>query len=328
VLARSRAPVPDLTKEEQMATKTKRRRQKGRQMQVPKQRSAQRRLPWWLYAGGAAGLVALAVVLALTVFHSGGSNGGQQSAGLPDTPDYHSLLVNPTSSQKLMLGTHVGLYVSSDGGRHWRFEALSGDDAMNLARPAGPTVWLAGHQVFKKSGDGGATWSDVRPAGLPSLDIHGFAVDPRNARVLYAAVAGQGLYRSRDGGRSFSLASNQVGGNVMALAVLPDRRILAGDMQQGLLESSDGGASWKQRLRVQIMGLAVNPTDPKRLLATGAGIALSKDGGRSWRSVLGLPGGAGPVAWSQSNPQLAYAVGFNHTLYRSGDSGKTWSAVG
>jgi photosystem II stability/assembly factor-like uncharacterized protein len=311
-----------------MATKTKRRRQKGRQIQVPKQRAAPPQRQWWLYAGGAAGAAALAVVLALTVFHGGGSTGRQESAGLPETPDYHSLLVNPSNSQKLVLGTHIGLYASSDGGRHWRFDALSGDDAMNLARPAGATLWLAGHQVFKKSMDSGASWSDVRPAGLPSLDIHGFAVDPRNARILYAAVAGQGLYRSRDGGRSFSLASDQVGGNVMALVVLPDGRILAGDMQQGLLESSDRGASWKQRLRAQVMGLAVNPNDPKRLLATGAGIALSNDGGRSWRSVLDLPDGAGPVAWSQSSPKLAYAVGFNRTLYRSADGGKTWGAVG
>ena len=311
-----------------MPMKTKRRRQKGRQKQVPKQRAAPPQRQWWLYAGGAAGLAALAVVLALTVFHGGGNTGREESAGLPETPDYHSLLVNPSSSQKLMLGTHVGLYASSDGGRHWRFDALSGDDAMNLARPAVATLWLAGHQVFKKSMDGGASWSDVRPAGLPSLDIHGFAVDPRNARILYAAVAGLGLYRSRDGGRSFSLASDQVGGNVMALAVLPGGRILAGDMQQGLLESSDRGASWKQRLRAQVMGLAVNSNDPKRLLATGAGIALSNDGGRSWRSVLDLPDGAGPVAWSRSNPRLAYAVGFNRTFYRSADGGKTWSAVG
>ena len=311
-----------------MATKTKRRRPKGRQVQVPKQRAAPPQRRWWLYAGGATGFAAIAVVLALTVFHGGGNSGTEESAGLPDTPDYHSLLVNPSNSQKLVLGTHVGLYASSDGGRHWRFDALSGDDAMNLARPAGATLWLAGHQVFKKSMDGGASWSDVRPAGLPSLDIHGFAVDPRNARILYAAVAGQGLYRSRDGSRSFSLASDQVGGNVMALAVLPDGRILAGDMQQGLLESSDRGASWKQRLRAQVMGLAVNPNDPKRLLATGAGIALSNDGGRSWRSVLDLPDGAGPVAWSLSSPKLAYAVGFNRTFYRSADGGKTWGAVG
>src|SRR5881396_231368 len=232
-----------------MATKTKRRRPKGRQIQVSKQRAAPPQRQWWLYAGGAAGLAAIAAVLALTVFHGGGKSGREESAGLPDTPDYHSLLVNPSNSQKLVLGTHVGLYASSDGGRHWRFDALSGDDAMNLARPAVATLWLAGHQVFKKSMDGGASWSDVRPAGLPSLDIHGFAVDPRNAGILYAAVAGQGLYRSSNGGRSFSLVSGKVGGNVMALAATTDGRILAGDMQQGLLVSGNGGRTWQRVVR-------------------------------------------------------------------------------
>ena len=281
----------------------------------------------WLYAGAGVGALALAIALALTVF--GGGNGGQAaSAGLPNTPDYHSLLVDPSNPQKLVLGTHAGLYVSSDGGRRWSFEALPGDDAMNLARTQeGDTVWLAGHQVFKKSSDGGATWRDVQPSGLPSLDIHGFAVDPRNSRDLYAAVAGLGLFRSQDEGTSFSLLSQQVGGAVMALAVLPDGRILAGDMGQGLLESRDGGATWKQILRAAIMGLAVNPGDPHRLLASGAGVALSTNDGRTWRSVLDLPEGTGPVAWSRSDPTLAYVVGFNRTLYRTLDSGNSWRPV-
>ncbi|MDQ2981054.1 MAG: YCF48-related protein [Actinomycetota bacterium] len=316
-----------------MARQTKSRPPKVRQTQYPKRRATRPRPPWWLYGSAAVGLLGLAAALALITFRSGeGSSGGsssghEASAGLPDTPDYHSLLVNPRNPRKLVLGTHVGLYISSDGGRHWRFDALSGDDAMNLARPAGKTVWLAGHNVFKKSSDGGSAWSDVRPSGLPGLDIHGFAVDPGNPKTLYAAVAGQGLYRSRDGGESFSLVSRQVGGNVMALAVLPGGRILAGDMQRGLVESPDGGASWKQRLRAQLIGLAVNPSDPKRILATGAGIALSTNGGRTWRSVLDLTDGAGPVAWSTSDPKLAYAVGFNRNLYRSTDRGASWQPV-
>ena len=283
------------------------------------------RLRWWQYAAAAAGLAAVALVLALTVFGAGG--GATSAAGLPRTPDYHSLLVSPTEPEQLTLGTHNGLYVSSDGGRHWRFAALSGDDAMNLARPTGKTVWLAGHQVFKRSLDGGATWSDVRPSGLPGPDIHGFAVDPRDPSTLYAAIAGQGLYRSRDGGGSFALVSRSVGGSVMALAVMPDGRILAGDMQQGLLASRDG-KRWAQTLRAQLMGLAVNPSNPNRVLASGAGIALSTDGGRNWRPVLDLPTGAGPVAWSTSNPRLAYAVGFDRVLYRSGDGGESWQPVG
>ena len=310
-----------------MSQQTRGRSQKGRQRHHPKAPVAPSRRPWFHDGLAAVGLVGLAVAVALISFRGGGTPKNELSAGLPDTPDYHSLLVNPGDSRKLVLGTHVGLYVSSDGGQHWRFDALSGDDAMNLARPNGSSVWLAGHDVFKKSSDGGRTWSDVRPSGLPGLDIHGFAVDPRNHKMLYAAVAGQGLYRSRDGGRSFSLVSAQVGGNVMALAVLPDSRLLAGDMQQGLLESRDGGASWKRTLRAQLMGLAVNPIDPKRVLATGAGIALSTDGGRSWRSVLNLPAGAGPVAWSESDPKLAYAVGLDRTFYRSVNGGTSWQPV-
>jgi len=278
-----------------------------------------------VYAGASAVLFALAVVLVLT--GCGGGRGEKAGAGLPDTPDYHSLLVNPSDPQKLVLGTHYGLYVSNDGGRHWRFDALNGSDAMNLARPPGATIWLAGHMVFKKSTDSGSTWKNVRPTGLPTLDIHGFAVDPRKSDALYAAVAGQGLYRSTNGGHSFSLVSRQVGGNVMALVVMPDGRILAGDMLRGLLESRDGGKTWKREVRAQILGLAVNPSDPKRVLATTAGIALSTDGGRTWRLVLNLPKGVGPVAWSRSNPRLAYAVGLNHVFYRSNDGGETWRPV-
>jgi photosystem II stability/assembly factor-like uncharacterized protein len=310
-----------------VATKTKKKRRAAKRATAPVVRAAAKkpfyRQRTFMLAALLAGVLAL--VAAVVVTQRGGD--GSTAAGLPETSDYHSLLVDPTNPRKLVLGTHDGLYVSADGGRHWRFDSLSGEDAMNLARPGGQTIWLAGHEVLKRSGDGGATWSDARPAGLPSLDVHGFAVDPRDPRTLYAAVAGQGLYRSRDGGRSFALASATVGGSVMALAVLPDGRILAGDMEQGLLESSNGGASWKQRLRAQLMGLAVNPRDPKRVLAAGAGIALSTDGGRSWRSVLDLAEGAGPVAWSRSDPHVAFAVAFNRTLYRSGDGGRTWQPV-
>jgi hypothetical protein len=273
-------------------------------------------------------IVAVVAFAATTIFSRGGGNASGTSSGLPNTSDYHSLLVDPRNPQRLTLGTHDGLYVSGDGGRRWRHDSLSGNDAMNLARPGANTIWLAGHDVFKKSSDGGKSWIDVRPTGLPSLEVHGFAVDPRNQRVLYAAMAGQGLYRSQDGGKSFTLMSDQVGGGVMGIVVQPDGRILAADMQQGLVASSDEGRSWQQALAAQVMGLAVNPADSSRLLATGGGVALSTDGGHTWRSVLSLPNGAGPVAWSKSDPARAYVVGFDQKLYLSTDRGESWQSVG
>ncbi len=288
--------------------------------------------PWLWVLAGAGAVAAVALIVGVAVTRSNGGPGTPAvpaiAAGLPDTPDYHSLMVSPTNAKALLLGTHYGLYRSTDGGRTWASDALGGQDAMNLVRPGGQTLWVAGHMVLAKSVDGGKTWRDVRPIGLPGLDVHGFASDPRNSQTLYAAIAGTGLYRSTDGGNSFSVVSTDVGPAVMALAVMRDGRILAGDMQQGLMISRDGGRTWTRNLRAQLMSLALNPTESRRILASGPGVSLSTDGGDTWKRVLDIPDGGGPVAWSRSNPKIAYVVGFDRTLYRSTDSGRTWRAVG
>jgi photosystem II stability/assembly factor-like uncharacterized protein len=280
---------------------------------------------WLPLLVGAA--IVLAAVAAFVVARGGSSDGGK-TAGLPHTSDYHSLLVSPTDPRQLILGTHQGLFRSTDAGRHWRNYRMGGRDAMNLVRPAGGgTVWLAGHNVFARSDDGGQTWKTLAPRTLPSLDLHGFTVDPKTPSTLYAAVAGEGLYRSTNGGRSFSALSKDVGGAVMAMAVTPGDDILAGDMQRGLLVSHDKGATWSQSLRAQLAGLAINPTNPLTILATGPGILRSTDGGKHWSVVARISAGAGPVAWSPASPRVAYVVGFDRMLYRSSDSGATWTQV-
>ena len=198
---------------------------------------------------------------------------------------------------------------------------------MSLARPAGKTVWMAGHNVFAKSVDGGKSWRPLAPETLPSLDIHAFAVDPRKPRTLYAAVAGIGLFRSVDGGATFSEVSRTVGGAVMSLAVTPGGEILAGDMQRGLLASRNGGRSWRKTLDAAVLGLAVNPSDARVILVVGPGIFRSKDGGKHWTQELELDRSGGPVAWSPSDPRRAYAVGFDRVLYSSDDSGASWASV-
>lgn len=249
------------------------------------------------------------------------------AVGLPHTPDYHALLVSPTDARKITLGTHAGLYESTDGGRSWRPGQLSGNDAMNLVRTADGTVWAAGHNVLFRSSDGGSTWEEVRPSGLPNLDLHGFAVDTRDGETLYAAAAGEGLYRSRDRGRTFSAVSTEVGGSVFGLGILPTGRLLAADSERGMLASDDGGESWRVMLLEPVVGLAVNPADANVVLASGAAIQHSDDGGRTWRKVFVPAEGAGPVAWAPSEPKIAYVVGFDRLLYRSTDGGRSWRAV-
>jgi photosystem II stability/assembly factor-like uncharacterized protein len=294
------------------------------------------RFPRGMLWAAAVGPWLLALVIAAIVWLPNDEGSGSRAAApaaeaatLPDTPDYHSLLVSPGDPRHIWLGTHAGLHESSDGGRTWSEAALVGQDAMNLARTGrSRTVWAAGHLVLAKSTDAAESWTDVQPQGLPGLDVHGFAADPRNERNLWAAIAGEGLFRSTDGGKSFSLVSRDVGPGVMALAITPEGRVLAGDMRQGLMVSGDEGRTWRSTLGEGLMGLAVNPGRPKRVVATSqSGILLSVDGGSSWRVVLPVSGGAGPVAWAPSRPKLGYVVGFDRVLYTTTDGGASWRAV-
>jgi photosystem II stability/assembly factor-like uncharacterized protein len=315
-------------------SKTKTRRAAPRHVQSPQPLGPGRRPDWPFWLAAAAPFVLAGVLGLLLVSQRGGGptvEAPPAASTLPVTPDYHSLLVAPGDPDHLWLGTHVGLHESTDGGRSWSEAGLSGQDAMNLARTPGPrskTVWTAGHNVLAKSTDGGESWADVRPAGLPSLDVHGFATDPRNDKTLWAAVAGEGLFRSTDGGQSFSPVSKQVGPGVMALGVSPSGRVLAGDMEQGLMASTDEGQTWTQVLPEALMGLAINPRTPANVLATGqSGIWSSSDGGSTWRIVHPLVQGAGPVAWAASAPKTAYAVGFDRVLYKTTDAGASWQPV-
>lgn len=281
----------------------------------------------------AAGLMALVAVIGIVLTRGSGdeTTGAAAAAPLPNTSDYHSLLVGPDAPDQLVLGTHQGLFRSVDGGRSWVQAELVDRDAMNLARASSKTVWAAGHNVLARSGDGGSTWDDLQPSGLPSLDVHGFAVDPQSSR-LWAAVAGAGLYHSGDDGRTFSLVTKEVGAGVMGLEVLPGGRILAADMQaQKLLSSDDSGKTWSTPLDRPVMSVSAAPDDPKLLLASvlgnDAGIVRSADGGQSWSPVLTLPEGAGPIAWSESEPTTAYVVSLDRTLFHSTDAGLTWQQV-
>jgi len=236
-----------------MAKTKTRRRAPARPVQHPKPRPKQKPRYGWLAWGAILALSAVGAFLLARSQAGGGSDPVEPpAAGLPNTPDYHSLLVAPSDTNHVLLGTHAGLYESRDGGRSWTKAALAGQDAMNLAASEGETVWAAGHNVFAKSTDGGASWTDVRPDGLPSLDLHAFAVDPTDPATLFAAVAGQGLYRSDDGGGSFEEVSSEVGGAVMALAVTDDSSLLAGDgrrlavgFDRLLYRTDDRGRSWQ-----------------------------------------------------------------------------------
>jgi photosystem II stability/assembly factor-like uncharacterized protein len=215
------------------------------------------------------------------------------------------------------------------------------------------------------SEDGGITWKKST-GGLPDImDPTHILLDPKSpveARTLYIAVFGQGIFKSTDGGKNWVLKNaglpekdpltwRMAMGSDGTLYVVTIRRSQDGkygnDKDGLLFRSRNGGENWE---RVPLpegvngpVGITVDPRDPERLyLATWArytlygwgapppdgGVFMSADGGRRWRMVMNYSRRIYDVTVDPRNSDLVYAVGFEASAWRSTDRAKTWSRIG
>lgn len=247
-----------------------------------------------------------------------------------DTPDVHSLVIDPADPDRVLFGSHAGIMESRDGGFTWEDGSLRGKDAMSMATSAHDptTIYVTGHDVFEVSRDGGATWQPL-VHDLPGTDIHAFAQDPLAPSVLYALVAGDGLFRSENGGTNWTpLGSQPPGDSPTALAADGTRVYAAAGGRINV--SVDDGAAW-QPLTAQPAGAATSLAtalgDTLVIYAgTENGLARSDDGGASWAELgpVGVPALA--LAVAPSDPTRVEFVARGGGVYRSDDGGATWRA--
>jgi photosystem II stability/assembly factor-like uncharacterized protein len=110
-------------------------------------------------------------------------------------------------------GGGSGYRRTTDGGLTWAELQWPGLSAIALA-PTVPATLLAqaydltgqARFVFLKSTDRGEHWVRIG-AGLPdNIEINNIVVDPRDPAHLFAGTLGRGVYRSVDGGTSWSPA--------------------------------------------------------------------------------------------------------------------------
>ena len=154
-------------------------------------------------------------------------------------------------------GPGTGLYRSKDGGEHW--EPLSGHGLpseglgrMGIAfAPSNPRrIYLiadAKEGGLYRSDDGGENWqrvSDDKRIWGRGWYFCEVSVDPKDADTVY--VPNTGLYRSRDGGKTFSVIKGEPGGDdyheLWIDADEPRRMILGSD--QGAVVTLNGGETW------------------------------------------------------------------------------------
>jgi photosystem II stability/assembly factor-like uncharacterized protein len=75
------------------------------------------------------------------------------------------------------------------------------------------------------------------------------------------------------------------------------------------------------------MEYAVQPGDSSHVLMTAYGVESSSDAGKSWHVALNSKVMFGPVAWSSSQPDTAYAVDFDGNVWHTTDGGSSWSEI-
>jgi len=283
-----------------------------------------RRYAWMPLAGLAVVAVVIVVVRA-----------GQDDAPAPgavSSPvvggDLHSLVVDPSDPDKLYIGSHQGVSVSTDGGQTWTVEeTLDGADAMGWAFTDDATL-VGGHPGISVSTDDGATF-EPRNDALPSTDVHALGA---GKDVIYAGLAGVGTFASTDGGRSWELRSDRVGGAFMGRILVDpadNDHIVAPDMQGGAMESTDGGRAWDALGGVPgAMWVSWVERDTDHIIVTGVGSATeTTDGGASWQP-LDIPDGASIVEFSPHNPEVLFAAVLKAPealVYVSKNGGSTWN---
>jgi photosystem II stability/assembly factor-like uncharacterized protein len=209
-----------------------------------------------------------------------------------------------------------GVYRTRDGGRTWQ-QVLKKDvdtGASDVAiDPSNPSVVFAGLWQARRrpweltsggpgsglwvSRDGGDTWTELKAGekGLPEAPWGkvGVVVAPSRSSRVYAVIEAEkgGVYRSDDGGESWSLASDhralrQRAWYYSTLTVNPANENEVWAPQVPMLRSLDGGRSWKR-----VKGIHhgdhhdawFDPADPRRMItANDGGVDITLDGGESW----------------------------------------------
>ena len=250
------------------------------------------------------------------------------------------------------------------GGRVSRAVGIPGDPNVYYAATSQGGVW--------KSENGGFDWKPIFD-DQPVASIGSIAVAASDPNVVYVGsgeanirgnvIAGQGIFRSTDAGKSWRQVWKQ-SGQIGAMAVDPTNPDIAfaavlghafgPNPERGVYRSLDGGKSWERVLfqdaDTGASDVALDPNNPRIVFAglwqarrtpwqmtsggRGSGLYRSEDGGTTWKRLTedGLPPGDWGkvgVAVAPSDSRRVYALieAEQGGLYRSDDGGDKWRRI-
>jgi photosystem II stability/assembly factor-like uncharacterized protein len=234
------------------------------------------------------------------------------------------------------------------------------------------------HQYYVAAASGGVWKTENRGVSFApifdkenSYSIGVVEINPHNPHEIWVGTGennnqrsvayGDGLYRSRDGGKSWEHLGLKESEHIGMIAFHPEKPGVVyvaayGPLwrkggQRGIYKTTDGGESWERILAVSehtgFNEIHLDPRHPETLYATAhqrrrhvwtyvsggpeSALYKSTDGGASWRELKnGLPNGdKGRIglALAPANPDRLYAMIEGHGVYRSDDRGAHFQKV-
>ncbi len=223
-----------------------------------------------------------------------------------------------------------------------------------------------------KSTDGGEEWFPVTDGQVTSSSVGAVAMAPSDPEVVYIGMGevqlrgsitqGDGVYRSTDGGETWSHLGLEETQAVARVRVHPDDADVAyvaalghpygPNPERGVFKTTDGGDSWEKVLFVSdsagAVDLILDPNDPETVYASTwqvyrtpwkmwgggphSGLFKSTDGGETWTELTDNPGMPEPplgkigITVSRADSDRLYAIVEAHEggVFRSDDGGETW----
>ncbi|MEM6765325.1 MAG: glycosyl hydrolase [Bacteroidota bacterium] len=227
-----------------------------------------------------------------------------------------------------------------------------------------------------KTIDGGTSWKNITDGFITVGSIGAVEVAPSDPNVIYVGTGsasprgnistGKGIYKSVDGGISWSFIGLKEAGQIGKIVIHPENpdwvyvaalgNIFAPNTERGVFKSTDGGKNWEKVCFISdktgAIDMVIDPTNPRILYAgfwrverkpwtlidgdEEGGVYKSTDHGETWTKLAGgLPTGvAGRIglAISPVNPQKLWVIreAKDETqggIYFSSDAGVSWKRI-